>query len=72
MLPPQSTSVSWPFLTLSKHEAPVAWQMPPPQDPLEQSALARQPLPSAQVGQVPPPQSTSVSLPFFWLSMHEG
>jgi hypothetical protein len=42
------------------------------QTPLAQSVAARQPRPSAQRGQVPPPQSTSVSAPFLTPSMHEG
>jgi hypothetical protein len=63
--PPQSMSVSLPFCTLSVHEKPphtrfgaVPWQMP-----VTQSAGTLQCLPEAQAGQVPPPQSTSVSAP---------
>src|SRR5689334_17699859 len=52
-LPPQSTSVSLPFLT------------PSVQTPFEQSAPTVQTLLSAHLLQVPPPQSTSVSAPFF-------
>jgi hypothetical protein len=67
--PPQSTSVSVPFLTLSEQVA--AWQMPLRQTPLWQSELAMHPLPVPQVGHEPP-QSMSVSVPFFTPSVHDG
>jgi hypothetical protein len=60
--PPQSTSVSLPFLTPSEQVG--TRQTPPEQTLLEQSEEMRQTLPLAQAAQVPPPQSTSVSLPF--------
>jgi hypothetical protein len=61
--PPQSTSVSTPFLTASAQLA--GWQVPPLQTPLVQSPGAPQVLPSGHGAQVPPPQSTAVSAPFF-------
>src|SRR2546425_405868 len=68
--PPQSTSVSEPSFCCSPHwrarqRSEVALQA------LEaQSASTLHCLPTAQAGQVPPPQSTSVSLPSFWWSAH--
>jgi hypothetical protein len=67
--PPQSTSVSVPFLIPSKHEG--AWQMPI-QAPDVQSEPVRQVTPFAHGGHVPPPQSIPVSLPFKTPSEHEG
>jgi hypothetical protein len=67
-LPPQSTSVSLPFCTLSVGEG--AWHTLPVQTPLVQSvAPTLQALPSAHFGAWPPPQSTSVSLPFLMPSL---
>jgi hypothetical protein len=57
--PPQSTSVSDPFVT----ESTQLMQMPDGHMPLEQSESTAQTDPSAQTGQLPPPQSTSVSVP---------
>jgi len=64
-LPPQSTSVSVPFFAESEHVA--AWHTLPEQTPLAQSPASVHPLPSAHflAGAQLPPQSTSVSVPFF-------
>jgi hypothetical protein len=61
--PPQSTSVSVPFLTVSEHVG--IWQTlgVPLQTPLVQSLAPTHFLPSAQAAHAPPPQSTSVSVP---------
>jgi hypothetical protein len=70
-VPPQSTSVSTPFLTESAQLG--ARQVPSvPHTPLRQSALETQPSPVPQPGQAPPPQSTSVSVPFRAPSLHAG
>src|SRR5579883_1211442 len=61
MVPPQSTSVSLPFSTLSLHEGAAHTALT--QTRLVQSAPRMQCRPGAQAGQAPPPQSTSVSLP---------
>jgi hypothetical protein len=61
--PPQSTSVSVPFLTRSAQLG--GWQVPEEQTPLTQSVPPWQVLPSGHGAQIPPPQSTAVSLPFF-------
>jgi hypothetical protein len=71
--PPQSTSVSLPFWTVSVHDAThvVPLQIPP-----RQSAAILQPLLNAHgfplPSQATPPQSTSVSRPFFTASLHVG
>jgi len=65
VLPPQSTSVSSPFFTLSVQEVV---QTPPLQAPDAQSVPALHDLPMPQAVQAPP-QSTSVSVPFFTLSV---
>jgi hypothetical protein len=65
-LPPQSTSVSSPFLTWSVH---VGAQTPLAHDRPTQSASIAQPLPGPQ-SEHGPPQSTSVSSPFFAPSLH--
>jgi hypothetical protein len=44
----------------------------PEQTPLTQSDPALQVLASAHFGQPAPPQSMSVSVPFFTLSVHTG
>src|SRR6185295_18632299 len=68
--PPQSTSVSAPFFTLSMQ--PGATHIPLVHTPLAQSIPVLQPfMPSHLPGQLPP-QSTSVSSPFFAPSVHEG
>src|SRR5262245_17562176 len=59
--PPQSTSLSVPFLSASSHAA--AWHTCPEQSVLAQSVPSEHALPSAQSGQSGPPQSTSVSKP---------
>jgi hypothetical protein len=61
-LPPQSTSLSVPFFCPSVH--PGARQRSKEQTPLSQSLPAKQAPPVVQGGQVGPPQSTSVSVPF--------
>jgi hypothetical protein len=70
--PPQSVSVSVPFLVPS--EQLDAWHVPAMHTPLVQSAPVVQPLPSAHlsVGAHEPPQSTSVSVPFLTMSPHVG
>src|SRR2546425_494158 len=65
--PPQSTSVSVPFLTMSVHVAPA--HRPAAQLIERQSLIATQRRPFAQALQVPPPQSTSVSAPFCAMSL---
>src|SRR5204863_513196 len=59
--PPQSTSVSSPFLTTSVQEG--FWQTPLEQKPLRQSSSMRQALPTAHRSHKFPLQSMSVSLP---------
>jgi hypothetical protein len=60
--PPQSVSVSVPFLTPSVH---VGWQTLPVQRPPAQSPLILQARPGPHFFAQLPPQSTSVSVPFF-------
>jgi len=69
-VPPQSTSPSLPFLTVSlqvgaEHlpaaQIPLRQSAAPPQDPLVMHFVAHE-----------PPQSLSVSVPFFTPSLHEG
>jgi hypothetical protein len=70
-VPPQSTSVSLPFFTVSLQLG--AWQMPPEQTLLWQSELAVQVLLVAQrLHVVAPPQSMSLSAPFFTMSLQVG
>jgi hypothetical protein len=70
--PPQSMSLSLPFLTPSEHVG-VA-HVPLVHTPLWQSPALPQSLPLAHflVGKQPPPQSTSVSVPFLTLSEQVG
>jgi hypothetical protein len=70
--PPQSMSVSVPFFTLSVHAG--VWHVPgdPVQMPLWQSDATTQNASVAHLGQAPPPQSTSVSVPFLTVSVHAG
>jgi hypothetical protein len=69
-LPPQSTSVSVPFLTASVHSAvPQVWFGKHFHD--MQSPGTLQTFPAAH-GTHAPPQSTSVSVPFFTPSRHVG
>src|SRR5205823_1848898 len=68
--PPQSTSVSAPFFTLSMQ--PGATHIPLVHTPLAQSIPVLQPLPPSHLlGQLPP-QSMSVSSPFFAPSVQDG
>jgi hypothetical protein len=59
LAPPQSTSLSAPFVTLSLQVA--TRHVPPVQTPLEQSTAPRHALPSGQRLQALPPQSVSLS-----------
>src|SRR5439155_16462437 len=60
-----------PFLTLSLHEG-AALQTLFVHSALTQSRARKQARPLTQGTHVPPPQSTSVSPPFFTASAHEG
>ena len=68
--PPQSTSLSVPFLVESAHVA--AWQVPLPHTRLAQSEGPPHPCPAPHAGHVAPPQSTSLSDPFLVWSEHEA
>jgi hypothetical protein len=72
--PPQSTSLSPWFLTVSEQVG--CWQVlfgaTPVHTTLVQSPATTQDSPGSQSPQVPPPQSMSVSAPFFTLSPHVG
>src|SRR5215510_1428488 len=68
-VPPQSMSLSSPFLTESLQVA--ATHTEPTHELDRQSAPALQPLVSPHAGQAPP-QSTSVSLPFLRPSSHSA
>ena len=70
-LPPQSMSVSLPFLRLSMQ---FGWavQVPLVHRALWQSALTMHVSPLGQAAQVGPPQSMSVSLPFLIESLQVG
>ena len=71
--PPQSTSVSVPFLIPSLFVG--GWQTPPVHATLLQSLVTAQLLPVSQRGAfvgAPPPQSTSVSVPFLIPSLFVG
>jgi hypothetical protein len=56
------------------HGVPLGdpWQVPPWQFALAQSALLRHVRPFPHAGQLPPPQSMSVSLPFLTASEQVG
>lgn len=69
LAPPQSFAVSVPLVTPSMHVA--ALHAPPVQTRLAQSLAATQTFPVTH-GEHEPPQSTSVSLPFFVLSEHDA
>jgi len=69
--PPQSTSVSVPFSTVSVHDGTAQVLGVPLHTRLAQSVAAAHFLPLAQAGQVPP-QLRSVSVPFCTASVHEG
>ena len=66
-LPPQSTSLSAPFFTLSVQLA--AWHLLPKQIALWQSLACAQARGAAHLGHMGPPQSTSVSRAFFAVSL---
>src|SRR5438876_1032035 len=68
--PPQSTSVSLPFLSPSVQ--PGATQLIPTQTDEAQSPAMRHPLPTSHLLVHDPPQSTSVSPPFFTPSVQLG
>jgi hypothetical protein len=68
-VPPQSTSVSDPFRTVSEHVA--VWHALPVHTVLWQSNADWHALPAAHFGHVPP-QSRSVSFPFLTPSVHVG
>jgi len=67
--PPQSTSVSFPFLVRSAQLA--GWQRPLVQTPPTQSVDTAHPFAEAQGPQLPP-QSTSVSVPSLTPSVQVG
>ncbi len=69
-LPPQSVSVSLPSSWPSLHWLEVHSIVVPSQAPEVQSPPTLHFLPTTHPGQVPPPQSTSVSLPSSWWSSH--
>jgi hypothetical protein len=64
--------VSLPFFTPSMQVGARQTMVAPLQTPLAQSLEAVQPIPGGHPGQVPPPQSAPVSLPFFTPSMQVG
>jgi hypothetical protein len=70
VVPPQSTSVSVPFVTVSVQVG--AAQIAPEHTPLWQSLPLLHPAPFAHLPGQPPPQSTPVSVPFFTVSLHVG
>ena len=70
--PPQSVSVSVPFLNPSMHVGAAHMFVIGLQKPLVQSLLPLHVCPLAQSPHVGPPQSTSVSMPFFFVSIHVG
>jgi hypothetical protein len=66
--PPQSVSVSPPFLMPSTQVGLAGTQMLPTQEPLLQSEPAPQIQPLEHLTQAAPPQSMSLSVPFFTTS----
>jgi hypothetical protein len=70
LAPPQSMSVSVPSLRWSVHVLDAQSPDTLSQAVLVQSVLARHFFPTPQVGQVPPPQSVSVSAPSCFWSIH--
>jgi hypothetical protein len=70
-VPPQSTSVSVPFMELFAHE-PFRQNPSMQRAPVSQSAVIRHFFPLVHTTQVPPPQSVSVSAPFSAPSPHVG
>jgi hypothetical protein len=69
-VPPQSTSVSVPFFTVSVHAAALHFFVTLSQTPVAQSAPTAHVLLSAHFVAHVPPQSTSVSVPFLTVSLH--
>jgi hypothetical protein len=67
--PPQSTSVSFAFFTMSEH---VGRHVEPEQLPPTQSLSCPQPSPGPHGPHDEPPQSASVSVPFCTVSEHVG
>ena len=68
--PPQSTSVSEPFLTPSPQLG--AWHRLPVHTPVTQSLPPAQPSPTSQASGQDPPQSVSVSVPLRTPSLQVG
>src|SRR5436190_1490199 len=66
--PPQSTSDSEPFFSLSSHAGAAQRFVVALHTWLMQSVVTAQVLPSGQAPQPAPPQSTSVSVPFLMVS----
>src|SRR5204863_7298694 len=69
--PPQSMSVSVPFLMLSMQFGVAVEQIPPAHGGIWQSGSMLHIFPGGHGGQFPP-QSTSVSIPFFMPSVQLG
>src|SRR5437899_8130569 len=69
-VPPQSTSVSFWFLTASPQVG--VWQMLVVHTLLVQSPPTKHVAPLAHPPHIEPPQSTAVSVPFFTTSLHVG
>jgi hypothetical protein len=67
-VPPQSTSVSSPFCTVSLQDAALQTNGLPEQTPVVQSVPIAQVFPTSHLLHEAPPQSTAVSLPFFTTS----
>jgi hypothetical protein len=63
--PPQSASVSEPFFTVSAQVGAAQVRLAAGHTAFTQSVPSLHALPSSQRGQVGPPQSMSVSVPFF-------
>ena len=68
----QAAQPCWAPQTSAEQAGAGATQSPPVQTPLMQSPPVAQCLPSAHFGQLGPPQSTSVSLPFWTPSVQVG
>jgi hypothetical protein len=68
----QAGQPCWAPQTSAEQVGADATQMPPVQTPVAQSPPVAQCLPSTHFGQLGPPQSTSVSLPFWMPSVQVG